>query len=859
MKSLHRCIWLNAFLLLALAGFMPGGSTVLFAAPRDPGPISNAGGELRFVAEGGRVRQFPLKRTDVHAEITGNIARVELSQVFRNPYDMTIEAVYVFPLPNKAAVDDMEILVGDRTIKGVIKKRDEARRIYEAARLAGHVAALLDQDRPNIFTQSVTNILPGTEVVVRLRYFESLAYSLGTYEFSFPMVVGPRYIPGTPVGKTGGGWSPDTADVPDASRITPPVLEPEWRSGHDITVQVQLDAGTPLQELVSPSHSVTVDRRGAGQASVRLDEEDSIPNRDFVLRYRIDGEAPNLVVVPHRTTGDGYFLMLLQPEARPAPHVITPKEMIFVVDCSGSMSGSPIAKAKEAIAYALEHLNPLDNFQIIRFSNESESFAPEPVPATPAHIARALEYVSGLSGQGGTIMLEGVKAALGYRDDPQRLRIISFMTDGYIGNEDQILSYLHEHLGGARLFSFGVGSSVNRHLLDKMAEFGRGGVEYVLLNGDFKAAVERFYERIRNPYLTDIRLDWGHLRVSETYPAEVPDLYLGQPVVLHGRYMEPGTGSVLLRGRLAGKPYEQRFTVLLPDEHQAGEAIGALWARSRIEDLSRRQIVDPQPERIEEITDLALAHRLMSAYTSFVAVEERTLTGSEGPLRVDVPVCLPEGLSFEGIFGRPSGGELAGRLLIDSLPIVGRNYQDVLTLSPGVAGTDGDGRANIHGSRSTHVVTLVDGASAEFGRGHRGVVGSPKATVSAEGAERSREVLTRIEAAKQTVRPGEPIEISVTIENRHRRPVQVPAEMSVAKGTARFLILDARLQALQHPVARSRPPRLRLRPGVRVTFTVTLNGSGGYRLDRPGIYHIVFMGSDFGLADSNRLIVTITP
>jgi len=303
-----------------------------------------------------------------------------------------IEAVYVFPLPNRAAVDDMEIHVGERTIKGLIKKRDEARRIYEEAKRAGHVAALLDQERPNIFTQSVANILPGNRIEVKIRYFEALPYVDNDYTFSFPMVVGPRFIPGSAKNPGQGerGWSPDTTDVPDASRITPPVLKPGQRSGHDISLEVNLDAGTELVELASPSHKVDVERRSKTTARIVLRIEDSIPNKDFILRYRLDANAPQMLFLPHRKEGDGYFMLLIQPEAKPAPDTIAPKEMVFVVDCSGSMSGFPMEKVKEAMRHSLQNLNRNDTFQIVRFSNRAETFAPAPVSATKDNIQRGL-------------------------------------------------------------------------------------------------------------------------------------------------------------------------------------------------------------------------------------------------------------------------------------------------------------------------------------------------------------------------------------------------------------------------------------------------------------------------------------
>ena len=879
----------QACLILALlaVAFLP-------ARADQPDPT---GGELRVLAPDGTIEQCPLKHTGVVAEITGNLAQVEVIQTFQNPYDRKIEAVYVFPLPDRAAVNDMDIRVGDRTIKGQIRKREEARAAYEAARRAGHVAALLDQERPNIFTQSVANILPGSQVVVTIRYFETVPYASGDYEFSFPMVVGPRFIPGAPTANGERGRSPDTTEVPDASRITPPGLRPERRTGHDISLEVRLDAGATARDLTSPTHRVRIESNGRGGDIIRLKDEDSIPNRDFVLRYRVDGDAPNLIVLPHRKEGDGYVLMLVQPEAKPVATHIAPKEMIFVVDCSGSMGGEPIEKVKEAMQYALQGLDPRDTFQIVRFSSGAETFVPVPVPATAGNIERALRYVGRLSGQGGTIMLEGVKTALGYPEDPERLRIVSFMTDGFIGNEEAILEYMSTHLGGARLFSFGVGSSANRYLLDKMADFGRGAVEYVLRGEDSGKAIRRFYDRIRSPYLTDIQVDWGGLGVTEMHPSEIPDLFLGQPVVVSGRYGQPGTAEVTLRARLGGKPYEKRFTVRLPARQEEGEAIATLWARARIEDLSDRLIVTGEPALIEEITRVALAHRLVSKYTSFVAVEERIDTGREKPALVEVPVCTPPGVSYDTTYGAPAGVERRERIqvaaessttattftseFVDELPILGRDYQDVLTLAPGVADADGDGDSTIHGSRDVDVISVVDGvssvvpappppssgqrvqslntevttsgAAAAYGRAQGGFVNVIKAK-PIEG------VVIRISAPRREYRTGKPIELSMTIENRSGKAVQVPAALWVVDGSARFHILDAQGVALGDPVPAPGPvSMMTLQPGATTTRKIQLNGTGGYRIDRPGEYRVTLLGASLGFGDSNTLILRIKP
>ena len=615
-------------------------------------------GTLRVITkEEAKPLDFPLRQTDVKAQVSGFIARVEVTQAFHNPYKEKIEAVYIFPLPEGAAVDDMVMKVGERTIRGVIKKREEAREIYEAAKARGQLAGLLEQERPNIFTQSVANIMPGEEILITIRYVQVLTYDDGRYEFVFPMVVGPRYIPGRqlPSPPSGGGWSGDTDQVPDASRITPPVLKPGQRSGHDISLSLELNAGIPIQDLKSKSHQVEMKRQGRSRASVRIKEADAIPNKDFILEYYVAGKRPEVALLTHRSDAGGFFMLMLQPQAEFKAEEITPKEMVFVVDCSGSMSGEPIAKAKEAMRRLIRGMNPGDSFQIIRFSVSASQFSPLPIPNTPENVRRGLSYINGMRGQGGTEMIEGIKAALDFPPDPQRLRIVFFMTDGYIGNEAHILSAIEDKLGDARLFSFGVGSSVNRYLLDRMAEVGRGTVQYVRPDEDTEKAVNKFYERISTPYLTDIEVDWKGLEVADLYPGRIPDLFSAQPVIILGRYSEPGRDTIELKGKVAGKSSVTRIKAALPQQEEENAVLGTLWARARIRDLMSQMYHGEKPELVEKVTDLALEFRLMSRYTSFVAVEEKIVREGEGPPRkVMVPVEMPEGVSYEGVFG-PAG------------------------------------------------------------------------------------------------------------------------------------------------------------------------------------------------------------
>ena len=628
------------------------------ASPRTPA----SGSLVSLDAQGNPRGECPLKHTDVNAEITGFLARVTVTQEFTNPYQERIEAVYTFPLPQNSAVDDMTMLVGQRVIRGKIKPREEARAIYDAARAAGHLASLLDQERPNIFTQSVANIMPGERVKITISYVETLKYEDGSYEFVFPMVVGPRYIPGRPTGRQGGGWAPDTDRVPDASRITPPVTPEGTRAGHDISVQVALDAGVPIDRLACPTHDVDVTRPSTHEAAVRLRDKATIPNKDFTLRYDVAGRRISDAVLTHRDERGGFFTLILQPPDHITLADLTPKELVFVLDTSGSMMGFPIEKAKEAMRLALDGLNSQDTFNLITFSGDTQILFPEPVPATAGNLAKAQAFLAGRHGGGGTEMMKAIRAALDPSDDQDHIRVVCFMTDGFVGNDMEILSEIQRH-PNARVFSFGIGSSVNRFLLDGMARYGRGEVEYVGLNEDGSAAARRFHERVRNPLLTDITIDWGGLPLTDVYPKRIPDMFSAKPVIIHGRYTAAARGTLRLRGRTAGRAFTRDIAVDLPGQAPQHDVLAPLWARTRIEDMMSQDFYGAQNGTMraglrESITRLALDFRLMSQFTSFVAVEERTITDGGQPRRIEVPVEMPEGVSYEGVFGREKGAML---------------------------------------------------------------------------------------------------------------------------------------------------------------------------------------------------------
>ncbi|HBB33816.1 MAG TPA: trypsin [Cyanobacteria bacterium UBA8803] len=639
---------------LSLAQAPPGASPRIGQSnPNQPqNPTQEADrpiGGLYVQSPDGQQQVFPLKHTEVKANVTGNVSQVEITQTFENPFPEPLEAVYVFPLPDEAAVYDMEIKIGDRIIKGQIKKREEAQEIYEQARQEGRTAGLLEQERDNIFTQSLTNIKPGEQIDVTIRYTDSLKFEGGDYEFVFPMVVGPRYIPGTPRDNTG-----NTDRVPDASRITPLILKPETRSGHDIGVTVDIDAGVAIREVRSPSHQIRTERQGQ-RVRVKLGGEDTIPNKDLILRYRVAGDRTQATVLSQADEQGGHFAIYLIPALEYQTNEIVPKDVVFLMDTSGSQQGEPFYKSQELMRRFINGLNPNDTFTIIDFANTATQLSARPLANTPQNRAMALKYIDALQANGGTELMNGIRAVLNFPPAPAgRLRSVVLLTDGYIGNDEEVIAEVQKQLKpGNRLYSFGVGSSVNRFLIDRLAEVGRGTSRVIRQDEPTEEVAEQFFRQINNPVLTNIQVSWaGAGQPSELYPLTPPDLFANQPLVLFGRQADRLNGTLRIEGMTAGgKRYEQTLPVNF-DRGTNNPAIAQLWGRARIKDLMNQMFGGETTSGVEAVTQTALAYRLLSQYTAFVAVSEEVRVEPDGTIqRVEVPVELPEGVSYEGIFG----------------------------------------------------------------------------------------------------------------------------------------------------------------------------------------------------------------
>ncbi len=631
----------------AQANLMPGapgdagpGSGAMVAYV--PGPTVGFGNVVKNVA---KEVPLPLEHTSVDAVINGYIGTVSVRQQFSNPFSTKIEASYLFPLPEKAAVTEFLMVIGERRIRGILREKEEANAIYRAARSQGYRASLLVQRRPNVFEQKVANIEPGKSIDVDIKYFHTLAYEDGHYSFVFPAVVGPRYNPpGTadPIPSISGtaGWG-----ATDLAAAT--YLRPGERSAHDLSIDVQIHAGVKLERVWS-THEIAATRTAPESATVRLANQAILPNRDFVLNFEVAGETikSNLLTYADPVSGQGYFTLMMYPPATTETLRRRPMEMVFVLDCSGSMSGRPLAQAKAAVSAALGHLGADDTFQIIRFSDDSSQFGFTPVPATPANVADARRYLKRLNGTGSTEMIEGVRAALDFPHDDARLRFVSFMTDGYIGNETDIIAAVQRRLGASRVFSFGVGSSVNRYLLERMATAGRGAVAYLGPQDSGADVMSAFFARISHAALTDVEIDWGGMAVSEVYPSRLPDLFVGRPLVVTGKYAG-APGAVTVHGRAADE--ERRFEIGGFDSDPRNAPVAKIWARLRIADLSDRQAIegDPYGDFQTQILGTALEYQLMSPYTSFVAVDSSERTAGDYGVTVHQTLPVPDGVRYD--------------------------------------------------------------------------------------------------------------------------------------------------------------------------------------------------------------------
>jgi len=680
----------------------------------EPVTIDQVGGGSLLLATqvDGVYLPAPTLHTDIQVRVTGLVARTEVRQRFHNPTDAWVEGVYVFPLPERSAVDTLHMVVGDRVIEGEIRERAEAKKVYEQAKAAGRKASLVEQERPNIFTTSVANLGPDEAVEVVLEYQEELRYDGGIVSLRLPLVVAPRFNPpaGGPRGRIAQGAGtvlrqaglPNAArtayrlasSVPDADRICAPVANPATLDPdhplNPVTVTVDLRAGFPVERLDSSSHALAVSRlagdgyrievapgdgvaagRAASLAPAGPDGTVSVPaDRDFVLEWApAVGDEPGAALFTEEVDGETYALaMVMPPTGRSAGRAL-PRETVFVVDTSGSMDGDSIDQAKRALLFALDRLRPEDSFNVIRFSDRTDSLFRESLPADPRALEMARLYVGALEAEGGTMMLPALHLALGgarnAASTAPAVRQVIFITDGAVGNETELFRAIREGLGETRLFTVGIGSAPNAHFMSRAAQFGRGTFTYIGRPDEVGPKMEELFSKIDSPVLTDLEVEWSD-PVAETWPDRVPDLYAGEPVVVAARLPSVVAGTrafVRLTGTRGNTPWAETLAF---DRAEARPGVAKLWARRKIAALMDQQVAGAPADVVRrEVLDVALRHHLVSKYTSLVAVDlTPTRPASLQQRTLKLPVHLPAGWSYAHTVGAMPRTGTPARLLL---------------------------------------------------------------------------------------------------------------------------------------------------------------------------------------------------
>ncbi len=627
---------------------------------------------------GGPILPAPTVSTTVTTTISGLIVRTTVSQTFHNPSSEWAEGIYVFPLPEQAAVDHLRMRIGERVIEGMIQERAEAKKTFEQAKRKGQRVSLLEQERPNMFTASVANLAPGEPIIVDIEYQDTVRYDQGRFSLRFPMVVGPRYIPGTPSslgvdqpGETSAGWAVNTDQVSDASRITPPVQHPGQGPINPLMLQIDLAPGFLLDRVESPTHPIHVETNSNGRTHIRLTDSSTFADRDFELAWtpQTSHDAQTQLFLEEHD-GDTYGLVLFLPpqliEAGPGDMT---REVIFVIDTSGSMAGASLVQAKAALKLAVTRLTPNDRFNIIQFNSVMKQLFGQAQAVNPRSIQRAVSYVEALQAEGGTEMLPAVIQALSHQEEEQTsLRQVIFITDGLIGNEEEFFATLHRLLGQTRLFTVGIGSAPNGHFMRKAAQHGRGTFTYIGTAQEVQDKMHRLFVKLEQPAFLNLAIEGSTDGAWDLLPAPLPDVYAGEPLMVAFRTTTP-LSRLTVSGTHGTVPWKRTlpFTTGL-----SRRGIAVHWARQKISHLMDHHIPSHQPDQPDRqaelrqaVIDVALRHHLVSRYTSLVAVETTPARPEQQPLQSHaMKTNLPHGMQYEAIFGWPQTATPAALYLL---------------------------------------------------------------------------------------------------------------------------------------------------------------------------------------------------
>ena len=619
----------SLFAALLIVAWSPAQAGDTEAAPAE-GPY------FQVASDDPSLDRLPLKATRVEARVAGTVADVRVTQVYRNEGSRTIEARYVFPGSTQAAVHGMTVRIGDRVLTANIREKQRARLEYEAAKKEGRTAALLDQHRPNVFQMSVAHILPGDEVQVELRYTELLLPTDGRYRFVYPTVVGPRYHRAEAAG--------GTSSFP----ATPHLVEGQ-RSTSAFNMQVRFASPLPVQDLVSPSHRIEVQGESSAQAEVALaDDGQAANNRDFILEYRLTGAttAGGMTLFKGAEGQENFFLALVEPPKAIATAQINPREYIFVVDISGSMHGFPLETAKALLRELIGGLRPSDSFNVMLFSGSNRMLSENSVPATKPNIERAIATIEQMRAGGSTEIVPALERIAGLPKNGDVSRSVIVVTDGYVTVEDRVFQLVRKNLGQANVFAFGIGSSVNRHLIEGIARAGQGEPFVVTKPAMAAAQADRLRKMIDAPVLTQLKARFDGLDVYDVEPASLnalPDVLGGRPVALIGKWRGEPRGQLVLAGISAQGDWQQVLAVPAPDAD--AQALRQLWARQRIQQLGDDEALRGGSAQREAITQLGLKYSLLTNYTSFIAVDHIVRAADTPSTAVNQPLPLPQRVS----------------------------------------------------------------------------------------------------------------------------------------------------------------------------------------------------------------------
>jgi Ca-activated chloride channel family protein len=637
-RNAMYALMLNAFL------FFTGG----YALGQEKSDRDETLSPYFFVQSGNpETDRMPLKSTDAKINIAGVIADVTIRQVYRNEGKNVLEAIYVFPASTKAAVYAMKMKIGEREIEAVIQEKQQARQMYQEARDQGKTATLLEQKRPNVFQMQVANILPGDNIVVELKYTELLVPESAVYQFVYPTVVGPRYS------------NQSSSEAPEDGWVSNPYLEEGKLPDYSFDLTVMLNAGIPVKDIISSTHDINVNYISKSQAEISLKNPEVFQgDRDFILRYRLAGKQIQSGVLLFEGMNENYFLAMIQPPQQVASEMIPPREYVFIVDVSGSMHGFPLDISKELMKNLLSDLRTTDKFNVLLFAGSSEALFTNSMSATPENIRTAINLIDRQQGGGGTELLPALQRALAMKSSDDISRIFIAVTDGYVSVEKEAFDLISGNLGRANFFAFGIGSSVNRYLIEGMSHVGNGE-SFVITNPKEAGKISgKFRKYISSPVLTDIQIEYPGFNVYDVQPSSYPDVFAEKPLIVFGKYKGEPAGQIKVTGKSGSDLFSESFDLKNLQSRKSNLALKYLWAREKIRLLDDYTKVSEDQDLVKQITSLGLKYNLLTNYTSFIAIDTEVRSDGKNITTVKQPLPLPQGVSNYAV-GASSGKNFA--------------------------------------------------------------------------------------------------------------------------------------------------------------------------------------------------------